>query len=189
MESFVKNRKKLIIIFVGLFAAVTLLTIGAYNLSNFSDSDIDTIQTDTTQTDTTTVYEIFDLDDGIWDEARIADAIASIPDNGTCVFRGNLTYDILGYMRTAVRGRIVNIALDLSGCTGLTTLPYKAFSGCKGLTSITIPDSMTTIGESAFEDCSGLTSITIPEGITTIGRDAFNDCNGLTSITIPSSVV
>ena len=30
---------------------------------------------------------------------------------------------------------------------------------CKGLTSITIPDSVTSIGDDVFYDCTGLTSI------------------------------
>ena len=64
----------------------------------------------------------------------------------------------------------------------------SAFSGCSGLTSITIPDSVTTISDSAFSNCSGLTSITIPNSVTTIGNSAFSNCSGLTSITIPNSV-
>ena len=84
-----------------------------------------------------------------------------------------------------------------SGCSGLTsiTIPDSvtsignvAFSGCSGLTSITIPDSVTSIGSSAFSGCSGLTSITIPDNVTSIGRSAFSGCSGLTSITIPDSV-
>ena len=84
-----------------------------------------------------------------------------------------------------------------SGCSGLTsiTIPESvtcignsAFSNCSGLTSITIPESVTSIGEYAFYECSGLTSITIPESVTSIGYAAFDKCSGLTSITIPESV-
>ena len=63
-----------------------------------------------------------------------------------------------------------------------------AFSGCSGLTSLTIPSSVTEIGSYAFEDCSGLTSLTIPSSVTEIGWYAFSGCSGLTSLTIPSSV-
>ena len=84
-----------------------------------------------------------------------------------------------------------------SGCTGLTsvTIPDSvtsigsdAFRGCTGLTSITIPDSVTSIGNSAFSGCTGLTSITIPDSVTSIGNWAFSDCTGLTSVTIGNSV-
>ena len=62
------------------------------------------------------------------------------------------------------------------------------YSGCSGLTSITIPNSVTSIGRSAFYGCSGLTSIEIPNSVTSIGSSAFSGCSGLTSITIPNSV-
>ena len=70
----------------------------------------------------------------------------------------------------------------------VTTINASAFSGCRGLTSITIPDGVTSIGGSAFFGCSGLTSITIPDSVTSIERLAFYQCSGLTSITIPDSV-
>ena len=84
-----------------------------------------------------------------------------------------------------------------SGCSGLTSLTIPssvteigsyAFEDCSGLTSLTIPSSVTEIGWYAFEGCSGLTSLTIPSSVTSIGRETFMGCSGLTSLTIPSSV-
>ena len=84
-----------------------------------------------------------------------------------------------------------------SGCSGLTsiTIPSSVtslgegcFDGCRGLTSITIPSSVTSLGEGCFYGCSGLTSITIPSSVTSLGDYCFYGCRGLTSITIPSSV-
>ncbi len=66
-------------------------------------------------------------------------------------------------------------------------MSYK-YSGCKGLTSITIPNSVSTIGDYAFDRCYGLTSINIPNSVTSIGNGAFLNCSGLTSISIPNSV-
>ena len=57
-----------------------------------------------------------------------------------------------------------------------------AFSGCSGLTSLTLPSSVTSIDGYAFDGCSGLTSLTIPSGVTSIGKWAFYGCSGLTSI-------
>ena len=84
-----------------------------------------------------------------------------------------------------------------SGCSGLTSLTipssvteigYGAFYECSGLTSLTIPSSVTEIGYGAFYECSGLTSLTIPSSVTSIGDFAFSGCSGLTSLAIPSSV-
>ena len=84
-----------------------------------------------------------------------------------------------------------------SGCSGLTsvTIPNSVtsidrsvFYGCSSLTSITIPNSVTSIGNSAFYGCSSLTSITIPNSVTSIGNYAFSGCSSLTSVTIPNSV-
>ena len=70
----------------------------------------------------------------------------------------------------------------------VTSLGASCFSGCSGLTSITIPSSVTSLGKDCFANCRGLTSITIPSSVTSLGEYCFRDCHGLTSITIPSSV-
>ncbi len=64
----------------------------------------------------------------------------------------------------------------------------RAFAGCTGLTSITIPNSVTSIGREAFKDCTGLTSVTIPNSVKNIGELAFAGCTCLTSITIPNGI-
>ena len=84
-----------------------------------------------------------------------------------------------------------------SGCSGLTSLTIPsnityigggAFEGCSGLKSINIPSSITFIGEGTFSGCSGLRSINIPSSVTKIGKYAFQGCSRLTSINLPSSI-
>ena len=62
---------------------------------------------------------------------------------------------------------------------GTRGIADSAFSGCRELTSITIPNSVTSIGSGAFAGCYRLTSITIPNGVTSIGRSVFEACNEL----------
>ena len=70
----------------------------------------------------------------------------------------------------------------------VTVIGNDAFSGCKELKEIEIPDSVTYIGHGAFAFCVGLTSVTIPDGVVTIDGYAFGDCSGLERIIIPASV-
>jgi len=63
-----------------------------------------------------------------------------------------------------------------------------AFTNCTGLTNVTIPDSVISIGAYAFSYCTSLTSVTIGDNVTSIGGAAFSNCTGLTSVTIPDSV-
>ena len=87
-------------------------------------------------------------------------------------------------------GGIVIPSTVMNGSTQYTVtgIGNYAFSGCSGLTSITIPNSVTSIGEFAFENCRVLTSLTIPNSVTSIGIYAFENCKALTSIVIPNSV-
>lgn len=59
--------------------------------------------------------------------------------------------------------------------------------------ALTIPSTLggfpvKGIGGSAFSECKRLTSVTIPEGVQRIESWAFWDCTGLKSVIIPASV-
>ena len=66
---------------------------------------------------------------------------------------------------------------------------YTSSSNLKSIfgnqvTEYIIGDNVTSIGDYAFSGCSGLTSVTIPNSVTSIGDNAFCDCSGLTSVTV-----
>ena len=64
----------------------------------------------------------------------------------------------------------------------VTDIQASAFSGCTGITSVTIPNTVTTIGNYAFYGCSGLLTATIGTAVTSIGRYAFGYCSGLLTL-------
>ena len=81
-------------------------------------------------------------------------------------------------------GGNVSIPSTIDGFT-VTTIGYQAFVS-KGLTGVTIPNSVTEIGQYAFYG-NQLTSLTIGNSVIDIGDYSFRG-NQLTSVTIPNSV-
>ena len=67
----------------------------------------------------------------------------------------------------------VNLNFDVTEIEG------SAFLSCRGLTTVTIPNTVKKIGTRAFEGCSGLESVIIPNSVTTIGQTAFKNCTAL----------
>jgi len=63
----------------------------------------------------------------------------------------------------------------------MTVIPNGMFSGCKFLTTISIPNHITEIGDKAFSD-SWLESITIPNSVTKIGEASFSSCPNLQEV-------
>lgn len=93
----------------------------------------------------------------------------------------------------------------------ITAIGDFAFTGQKGLTSITIPDGVTHIGKQAFDRCTNLaeiniaesvktfdvsslsdtaiTEIEIPDGVTVIPPGLFDGCASLTDVKLPEGIV
>ena len=95
------------------------------------------------------------------------------------------------FLITSISSRAFENCRGLTSVTipnSVTSIKDYAFSGCKGLSSVSIPNSVTSIGNCAFSGCALLTSITIPNSVTSIGSCAFENCRGLTNITTFNSV-
>ena len=91
----------------------------------------------------------------------------------TLIYFGKVLYKYNGTMPADTDIEIQQGTLSIAG---------SAFSGCEGLTNITIPNSVKIVGANAFNGCSGLTSITIPESVTSIEKDAFGGCSSLSNL-------
>lgn len=63
----------------------------------------------------------------------------------------------------------------------------EAFSLCRKLKEITIPEGVEAIGDSAFYSCR-LERVSLPASLKTIGRHAFLNCFSLREIAIPNGV-
>lgn len=85
-----------------------------------------------------------------------------------------------------------------SGCTGLLSLEVSnsvteidnvAFENCHNLTSVTFGDSLSIIGVEAFAECTRLTSIHFGDGLAYIKNRAFQNCGIMGELVIPQSVI
>lgn len=70
----------------------------------------------------------------------------------------------------------------------ITSIEDYTFTGCSGLTGITISNNVQSIGEMVFYNCynlkklstdGGANPFTLPTNLNTIGEGAFENCNGL----------
>ena len=103
----------------------------------------------------------------------------------------NTTVSVVGFDNTQPLGNLtIPSTVTYGGNTySVTSIGIMAFLGCKGLTSVAIPNSVTSIGRAAFQECEDLTSVTMPNSITSIELSTFAGCSSLTSVTIPNSVI
>ncbi|QEK04948.1 leucine-rich repeat domain-containing protein [Treponema phagedenis] len=81
--------------------------------------------------------------------------------------------------------------LDFSKCTELTSIGRGAFSGCSGITALTLPEGLQTIGNGAFFGCTQ--AVITLQSITKIDVKAFGDRDNTTSlckaVRVPNSTI
>jgi len=69
----------------------------------------------------------------------------------------------------------------------LQKIELQTFAFCDNLTDITFPTNLTSIEAYAFRSCSSLKTIFLPSSLQTIGTWAFIDCSNLTEINFPTN--
>lgn len=152
-------------------------------------------------------------------EIRIPNSVADI---GYCAFTHcdnlrNITVDNENGIYKSTNDCLINTERKelILGCKNsiiprnntVTKICGYAFYGCRGLTSLEIPENVKSIGDNAFNDCSALVDIvlsdngwgicsgcsslktvTLLKSVKNISREMFCHCDNLTQIVIPSGV-
>lgn len=111
--------------------------------------------------------------------AQAAETIKNLAEKKKVIVTGEITDDISTQIFQAVKQVKVQYYLDLSGTTGLKSIPVNAFSsiGFQGKTAvigIAFPDSLETIGKEAFSGNYCLLEVKFGKGLKTIGENAFS---------------
>lgn len=105
---------------------------------------------------------------------------------------GNFTYTDKGSTITIddfthyIKGDIV-VPATING-KPVTEIGPSAFSACRRITSITLPESVTKIGMAAFSICDKMQSVNIPSGVTAIEDRTFEWCEDLQQLDLPTGI-
>ena len=109
--------------------------------------------------------------------------VAALTGDSTVKLEGQIKQTDLAAIYKAINEASYKVKLDMSGATGLSSLPEQAFGGCVKLQGIILPQGITSIGNCVFGGCSDLESVSLPASVTSIGWDAFDSSN-LSSINV-----
>ena len=78
---------------------------------------------------------------------------------------------------------------DAVGGVVVTRIAPNAFSRCRELRSVAIPDTVVNIGNGAFYICPQLTSVSLPQHLKMIENSAFNYCTALERLELPDGLL
>lgn len=95
--------------------------------------------------------------------------------------------EVMDYVDSIIPKYTVSMPTTVIVDEGVTNISNKAFSQCKSLENITLPNSIESIGNNAFYKCNSLSSIEFPDNLRSIGDFAFYETS-ISDIDIPDSV-
>ena len=109
----------------------------------------------------------------------------------------SICYNIIGENQVEVTSRDVKYTGEViipatvmnDGITyQVTRIGNSAFSSCRELTMVDIPDGVTSIDNYAFYFCTSLEVIELPNSLERLGVMSFFNCTSLTSLYIPRNL-
>lgn len=107
------------------------------------------------------------------------------PENGELRITGTgPLYDFFGEKEVPWESHLNHIR-KVVVAHGITYIGFQAFSYCKSLSSVQLPDTLTGIGQHAFHKCHALEQITIPSSVHHLGKHIFSGCRSLKTLTVP----
>lgn len=128
-----------------------------------------------------------------WIVASVVLAVGTMPCwADTATINGVMwIYTVSGETAMVTGGGPDSGSLDIPSTLGgypVTDIGENAFLERRGVTAVSIPNSVTNIGVGAFWYCTGLVSLVIPDSVRYIDQRAFRDCSGLTTLTMGRNV-
>lgn len=103
-----------------------------------------------------------------------------------CVVQGSVWYEKNPSVDKDTEGPLT-IPAEANGYK-VEAIMEGAFTYCKKLTSVYVPDGVTSIGDRAFQYCDGLESVHLGNDVTWLGEFCFSDCPKLATINFPNSL-
>lgn len=126
----------------------------------------------------------------VYKPGEMAAAISNLSTGGSSDNEDGLLMDTLVNYENTTATKIKNycfmesIKLTTATFTNVSEVGIKAFSNCKALTQVSLPNATTIVGSNCFQLCNKLSNVNL-SNVTDMGEQTFSQCGSLTSINLP----